>query len=96
MIRSDLIRKLAADNPHLPLKTVEAAVLTIFAEITAALARGERVSMRGFGSFTRKTYRPRLRRNPKTGAMFSAASAKAPRYKASKVLLNQINGQSSE
>ena len=52
--RSELIAGLAADNPHLRAADVELIVSTIFDEVTAALARGERVELRGFGAFTVK------------------------------------------
>ena len=67
MIRSELIAKLAADNPHLYQRDVERIVNTIFDEITSAMARGERVELRGFGAFSVKTRDARTGRNPRTG-----------------------------
>ena len=58
MTRSELIAQLAASNPHLRESDVEAIVATIFGEITAALARGDRVELRGFGAFSTKSRRP--------------------------------------
>lgn len=91
MIRSDLIRIIAEENPHLPRAKVEAVVVTFFREITEALARGERVALRGFAGFSRKTYGIRMRRNPKTGEKFIAGPVAAPKFKASQRLLNRIN-----
>lgn len=92
MIRSDLIRIIAEENPHLPPAKVEAVVLMIFREITEALARGERVELRGFATFSRKTHGIRMRRNPRTGEKFIAGPVAAPKFKASKHLLHRING----
>ena len=52
MIRSELIQKLADENPHLYQRDVERIVNTIFDEVTAAMARGDRVELRGFGAFS--------------------------------------------
>ncbi len=71
MTRSDLIAELAADNSHLRQADVELIVATIFDHITAALARGERVELRGFGAFTVKRRNARIGRNPRTGETVS-------------------------
>ena len=68
MTKSELINELAAANPHLQSSDVETIVGTIFSEITAALSRGERVELRGFGAFTVKKRDARTGRNPRTGA----------------------------
>ena len=67
MTRSELIAALAAANPHLRQPDVELIVATILEEISAALARGDRVELRGFGAFTAKRRDPRTGRNPRTG-----------------------------
>ena len=67
MTKSELIAGLAADNPHLRGADVETIVSTIFDEITAALSRGARVELRGFGAFTVKRRDARTGRNPRTG-----------------------------
>ena len=67
MIRSELIQKIAEENPHLFQRDVERIVATIFDEITEALARGERVELRGFGAFSVKKRDARVGRNPRTG-----------------------------
>ena len=67
MTKSDLVRKLAEANPHLYLPDVERIVATVFEHISAALARGDRVELRGFGAFSTRPRSPRLGRNPRTG-----------------------------
>jgi len=66
-LRSELIAELAASHPHLRVADVELIVTTIFGQITAALARGSRVELRGFGAFLMKRRGARLGHNPRTG-----------------------------
>src|SRR5919202_1578548 len=68
MTKSELIAHLAAENPHLRQPDVELIVATIFDEITNALARGDRVELRGFGAFSAKRRDARTGRNTRTGA----------------------------
>ena len=67
MIRSELIQKIADENPHLYQRDVERIVNTIFEEITDAMSRGDRVELRGFGAFSVKQRDARVGRNPRTG-----------------------------
>lgn len=67
MIRSELIQKIADENPHLYQRDVERIVNTIFNEITNAMAEGNRVELRGFGAFSVKKRDARTGRNPRTG-----------------------------
>ena len=67
MIRSELIQKIADENPHLYQRDVERIVNTIFDEVTDAMARGDRVELRGFGAFSVKKRDARVGRNPRTG-----------------------------
>ncbi len=67
MTKSELIQRLAELNPHLYQRDVELIVTAIFDEITAALSRGDRVELRGFGAFSVKRRDARLGRNPRTG-----------------------------
>ena len=64
MTRSELIRRLADANPTIHRRDIADAVEIFFAEIAAGLARGERVELRGFGTFTPKTRRARRRPQP--------------------------------
>lgn len=93
MIRSELIAKLAADNPHLYQRDVERIVNTIFDEITSAMARGERVELRGFGAFSVKTRDARTGRNPRTGATVEVDQKAVPFFKAGKLLRDRLNGE---
>ena len=76
MTKSELIIELAASNPHLRGADVELIVATVFDEITDALARGERVELRGFGAFTVKRRNARTGRNPDRPS--GRASARPP------------------
>ena len=67
MTKSELVQKLAEADPHLYQRDVEVIVTAIFDEIAAALARGDRVELRGFGAFSVKHRDARIGRNPRTG-----------------------------
>ena len=67
MTKSELILRLAEQNPHLYQRDVERIVSTIFDEISAALSQGDRVELRGFGAFSVKRRDARVGRNPRTG-----------------------------
>ena len=68
MVKSELILQLAGHNPHLSQRDVENVVNAIFDEIVAALACGDRVELRGFGTFAVNRHKSRAARNPGTGA----------------------------
>lgn len=91
MIKSELIASLAAANPHLYQRDVERIVSTIFEEISAALARGDRVELRGFGSFSVKRRPARIGRNPRTGESVSVAEKYVPFFKTGKELRERLN-----
>jgi integration host factor subunit beta len=86
MTKSELIAQLAAENPHLRQPDIELIVATIFDEITAALARGDRVELRGFGAFSAKKREARTGRNPRTGAAVPVAGKAVPYFKPGKEL----------
>ena len=67
MIKSQLILRIAGHNPHLFQRDVGKLVAAILEEVAFALARGDRVELRGFGSFAVKRHKSRIGRNPKTG-----------------------------
>ncbi len=92
MTKSELIAQLATENPHLRQQDVEAIVATIFEEITAALARGDRVELRGFGAFSIKRRDPRQGRNPRTGETVSVSGKAVPFFKPGKELREIVNG----
>ena len=89
--KSELIAELATANPHLRSRDVELIVATIFDEITAALARGDRVELRGFGAFTVKRRDARTGRNPRTGAAVPVDEKAVPFFKAGKELRERVN-----
>jgi integration host factor subunit beta len=91
MTKSELIQRLAEANPHLYQRDVERIVTTIFDEITAALARGDRVELRGFGAFSVKQRGSRVGRNPRTGEAVSVASKHIPYFKTGKQLREKLN-----
>ncbi len=78
MIRSELIQKIADNNPHLYQRDVEKIVNTIFEEITQAMARGHRVELRGFGAFSVKKRDGRTGRNPRTGEALKWTKSPCP------------------
>ena len=91
MIKSELIQKLAAENPHLYLKDVERVVNTVFGEITDALCAGDRVELRGFGAFSVKHREARTGRNPRTGEAVEIDEKWSPFFKAGKDLRERLN-----
>ena len=91
MTKSELIAELADNNPHLRGADVELIVATIFDQITAALARGERVELRGFGAFTVKRRNARTGRNPRTGEAVPVDEKAVPFFKAGKELRDRVN-----
>ncbi len=93
MIKSELIQQIAEDNPHLYQRDVERIVSTLFEEITAALARGDRVELRGFGAFSVKKRDARMGRNPRTGEAVPVPEKSVPFFKAGKELRERMNGR---
>ena len=93
MIRSELIQKIAEENPHLTQRHVEKIVATVFDEIIEALARGDRVELRGFGAFSVKAREARVGRNPRTGESVQVDDKKVPFFKTGKLLRDRLNGK---
>ncbi len=94
MIRSELIQIIADENPHLYQRDVERIVNTVFEEITSAMARGERVELRGFGAFSVKKRDARVGRNPRTGDSVDVGAKYVPFFKTGKLLRDRLNGNS--
>lgn len=92
MTKSELIARLAEQNPHLFHRDVERIVSTIFDEITTALAQGNRVELRGFGAFSVKTRDSRTGRNPRTGESVDVDEKAVPYFKTGKKLRERLNG----
>lgn len=93
MIRSELIQKIADENPHLFQRDVERIVNTIFDSITGAMAEGNRVELRGFGAFSVKQRDPRIGRNPRTGEAVQVDAKHVPFFKTGKLLRDRLNGK---
>ena len=91
MITSELIQKLAEENPHLYQRDVERIVSAVFDEITTALAGGDRVELRGFGAFSVKERDARVGRNPRTGESVHVPAKRAPFFKTGKDLRDRMN-----
>ena len=91
MIKSELVQRIAEHNPHLYQRDVENIVNAILDEIVAALARGDRVELRGFGAFSVKKREARLGRNPRTGSPVPVAQKTIPFFKTGKQLRDRLN-----
>ena len=92
MIKSELIQKIADENPHLYQRDVERIVGTIFDEIINAMANGNRVELRGFGAFSVKQREARVGRNPRTGESVDVEEKHVPFFKTGKLLRDRLNG----
>lgn len=91
MTKSDLILRLAEKYPHLLQRDIERIVNTVFDEISNALARGNRVELRGFGAFSVKRRDARNGRNPRTGDAVAVAAKSVPFFKTGKQLRDRLN-----
>lgn len=91
MIKSELIQKLADENPQLYAKDVERVVNTVFGEIANALCEGDRVELRGFGAFSVKHRTARVGRNPRTGESVQIEEKWTPFFKAGKEMRERLN-----
>ena len=91
MTKSDLIRRLAEANPHLYVRDLERIVTTVFDQISAALARGDRVELRGFGAFSVRARDARTGRNPRTGDEVQVPDKVVPYFKTGKELRERLN-----
>ncbi len=91
MIKSELVQKIAERNPHLYQRDVENIVNAILDTITDALARGDRVELRGFGAFSVKKREARTGRNPRTGETVSVSEKVIPVFKTGKEMRIRLN-----
>jgi integration host factor subunit beta len=91
MIKSELVRKLASDHPHLFQRDIETIVSTILSIIADALAQGERVELRGFGTFAVKTRHARQGRNPRSGETVAVPGKIVPAFRPSKEMHQRLN-----
>lgn len=91
MIKSELVQRISSAHPHLFQRDVENIVNAIFATIGDALARGDRVELRGFGAFSTRQRAPRIGRNPRTGQQVEVDGKSVPFFKTGKELRDRVN-----
>ena len=91
MTKSELIEAIAAKQTQLSLKDVELAVKGVIEQMSDSLASGERIEIRGFGSFSLHYREPRLGRNPKTGDRVDLSGKYVPHFKPGKELRDRVN-----
>jgi integration host factor subunit beta len=91
MIKSELVQRIASQNPHLYQRDIDKIVSVILDEMVEALRRGERVELRGFGAFSVKLRGPRQGRNPKTGAAVLVGKRAMPAFKTGKDMRARLN-----
>ena len=91
MTKSDLIESLAKNQGHLAHKDVELAVKSLIEKMSQSLAGGERIEIRGFGSFSLHFRPPRMGRNPKSGSAVALQGKHVPHFKPGKELKDLIN-----
>jgi len=91
MTKSELIENIASRQDHLPYKDVESAVKALIERMVVALSEGDRVEIRGFGSFSLHYRPPRVGRNPKTGDPVPLEGKYVPHFKPGKALRERVN-----
>lgn len=91
MTKSELIERIAAQQPQLSIKDIELAVKAILEHMSLTLAQGERIEIRGFGSFSLHYREPRQGRNPKTGDTVELAGKYVPHFKPGKEMRERVN-----
>ena len=96
MTKSELIEALAAMQSHLAFNDVELAVKNALEQMSQALAKGERIEIRGFGSFSLNYRPPRVGRNPKSGEKVQVPAKYVPHFKAGKELRERVDRPSQD
>lgn len=91
MIKSELVQKLADENPHLFQRDVENIVTAILDAIGDGLSQGDRIELRGFGAFSVKNRPARTGRNPRTGEKVDVSEKYVPQFKAGKEIRERLN-----
>ena len=91
MMKSELIERIARKQSHLAYKDVELAVKSLLEQLSNSLSSGERIEIRGFGSFSLHYRPPRSGRNPKTGDSVSLPGKHVPHFKPGKELRERVN-----
>ena len=96
MTKSELIERIARKQPHLPYKDVELSVKTLIEQMAKNLSTGQRIEIRGFGSFSLHFRPPRIGRNPKTGEAVALSGKYVPHFKPGKELRERVNSTSED
>lgn len=91
MTKSELVEIVAAKQPQLSIKDVELAIKTIIEYMSQTLSEGQRIEIRGFGSFCLHYRAPRVGRNPKTGETVHLPAKFVPHFKPGKELRDEVN-----
>jgi integration host factor subunit beta len=91
MIKSELVQRISAQNPHLYERDVDKIVNAVLGEIVAAMTRGDRVELRGFGVFSVRHRSSRIGRNPSTGARVVVEKKVVPFFKTGKEMRERLN-----
>ena len=91
MMKSELIERIARKQSHLAYKDVELAVKSLLEQMSNSLSNGERIEIRGFGSFSLHYRPPRAGRNPRTGDSVSLPGKHVPHFKPGKELRERVN-----
>ncbi len=91
MTRAELIDILANKQPQTPIKQIEQAVKLVFDHMSEALENGQRIEIRGFGSFALRYRSPRVARNPKTGEYVNTEGKYVAHFKPGKELRERVN-----
>lgn len=91
MTKSELIDRIAAQQTQLLQKDVELAIKTMIEQMSETLAQGNRIEIRGFGSFSLHYRAPRIGRNPKTGESVGLSGKHVPHFKPGKALRDRVN-----
>ena len=91
MIKSELVKRISSQNPHLFERDIEKVVNAIFDEIVEALRRGDRVELRGFGAFSVKLREAHQGRNPRTGVVVAVGKKAMPYFRTGKEMRARLN-----
>lgn len=96
MTKSELIERIADHQEQLSVKDIELAIKSILEYMSQILASGERIEVRGFGSFSLHYREPRVGRNPKTGELVQLAGKYVPHFKPGKEMRDRVNDSISK
>jgi integration host factor subunit beta len=91
VIRSELVKKLEAENPGMTGDEIERIVDLFFIQVSQRLADGGRVEIRGFGAFSTRSRNPRKGRNPRTGTAVDVPAKRVPYFKPGKEIRERLN-----